>query len=66
MDNSFYIENLGCAKNQVDAEIIITILENAGYKYRQNPAQASFILVNTCAFIQDAKKTRPARIAPPL
>lgn len=56
MKKSFYIENLGCAKNQVDAECLINILEKAGYRYITTPARAAFILVNTCGFIQEAKQ----------
>ncbi len=55
-DTSFYIENLGCAKNQVDAETIIASLENAGFVWKDTPDEAGFIIVNTCGFIESAKK----------
>lgn len=55
-DISFYVENLGCAKNQVDAETIIASLENAGFVWKENPDEAEFIIVNTCGFIESAKK----------
>jgi ribosomal protein S12 methylthiotransferase len=53
---SVYLETLGCEKNTVDSEIIIGILESRGYTLTQNPEDAHVIIVNTCAFIQDAKK----------
>jgi ribosomal protein S12 methylthiotransferase len=53
---SFYVENLGCAKNQVDAEIMISVLEKAGWAYEEDPAAAGVILVNTCGFIKPAKE----------
>jgi ribosomal protein S12 methylthiotransferase len=53
---TFYIENLGCAKNQVDAEIIIASLKQAGHEYVDAPAEAELIIVNTCGFIDSAKE----------
>ncbi|MDC7220638.1 MAG: 30S ribosomal protein S12 methylthiotransferase RimO [Spirochaetales bacterium] len=54
---SFYIENLGCSKNQVDAEIMVSALLDRGWKfYRHEPEKASFIIINTCGFIESAKK----------
>ncbi len=53
---SFYVENLGCAKNQVDAEIMIAVLEKAGWEFCSEPVDAGVILVNTCGFIQPAKE----------
>jgi ribosomal protein S12 methylthiotransferase len=54
--NSFYIENLGCAKNLVDAEEIIRALEDAGLSYTGDPEQADLILINSCGFIEPAKQ----------
>jgi len=53
---TFYIENLGCAKNQVDADIMVHALESRGWRQVREPQQDSAILVNTCAFIRDAKE----------
>ena len=53
---NFYIDLHGCAKNQTDAEIIVSFLEKAGFSYVQNPESAGFILINSCGFIQSAKK----------
>lgn len=48
--------SLGCAKNLVDSEIMATRLLSAGWRLARAPEQADFVIVNTCAFIQDAKK----------
>lgn len=53
---SFYVENLGCSKNQVDAENIISTLVNAGWIYQDSPEDAELIIVNTCGFIKPAKE----------
>ncbi len=54
---SFYVENLGCAKNQVDAEVMIASLKREGWTYsRENPEEADLIIVNTCGFIKSAQK----------
>jgi ribosomal protein S12 methylthiotransferase len=47
--------NLGCPKNQVDAEVMLGQLEAAGYTIVERPEQADLVVVNTCAFIQEAK-----------
>lgn len=52
---TFYIENLGCSKNQVDAEVMIASLGKDGWKYVQDPDNAELIIVNTCGFIEAAK-----------
>ena len=51
-----YLESLGCNKNTVDSEIILSILNEAGYSITHNPGEASDIIVNTCAFIDEAKE----------
>lgn len=52
----FYIDEHGCAKNQVDAEYIMTALINKGDEEVDDPKDADTIIVNTCAFIEAAKK----------
>ena len=47
--------SLGCPKNQIDAEIILKKLQNAGYEITPIEAEAEAIIVNTCGFIEDAK-----------
>jgi ribosomal protein S12 methylthiotransferase len=53
---SFYVENLGCSKNQVDAENIIATLRDAGWGSCESPDEAELIIVNTCGFIKPAKE----------
>ncbi len=56
MTRSFFLENLGCAKNQVDAEIMIAALEDSGWRRCDETDEAAVILVNTCGFIGPAKQ----------
>lgn len=48
--------SLGCPKNQVDAEIMLSKLRNGGFEIVNDPAEADVVIVNTCGFIEDAKK----------
>lgn len=48
--------SLGCPKNQVDAEIMLAKLQNGGFQIVNDPLEADLIIVNTCGFIEDAKK----------
>lgn len=52
----FWIDNHGCAKNQVDAEEIAVRMENAGHTWVDSASEADLIVVNTCGFIESAKK----------
>lgn len=51
-----YFVSLGCDKNLVDSEKMLAILDHAGYRLAQEPEHADVIVVNTCAFIHDAKQ----------
>ena len=51
-----YFVSLGCDKNLVDSEKMLAIRDHAGYRLAQEPEQADVIVVNTCAFIHDAKQ----------
>ncbi len=53
---TFFIDNHGCAKNQVDAEEMAVHLQLRGYSQISTSADADIIIVNTCGFIEDAKK----------
>lgn len=48
--------SLGCAKNQVDAEMMMDTLKKAGYLLSDDPAEADVAIVNTCGFIDAAKQ----------
>ena len=52
----FYIQKLGCPKNDVDADYIAARLIEAGHTPVDDPAKADTVLVNTCGFIADAKE----------
>ena len=51
-----YIESLGCAKNQVDSEILLSYALERGYTRTEEAQDADIIVVNTCGFIQSAKE----------
>ena len=48
--------SLGCAKNQVDAEMMMARLAEAGYACVEEPGLADIVLLNTCGFITAAKE----------
>jgi ribosomal protein S12 methylthiotransferase len=48
--------SLGCAKNLVDAEIMLGALLQSGAEITNDPAQAEVLIVNTCSFIQAAQQ----------
>lgn len=48
--------SLGCPKNQVDTEVMLKLLHEAGYELTGEEIEADIIIVNTCAFIESAKK----------
>ena len=48
--------SLGCPKNQVDAEVMLGRLRAEGWEVTPDASEADAIIVNTCAFIDDAKK----------
>ena len=48
--------NLGCAKNQVDGEMMLAALRAAGYVVKDDAALADAAIVNTCGFITAAKQ----------
>ena len=48
--------SLGCPKNQIDTEIMLRELVDAGYEITGSDIEADIIIVNTCAFIESAKK----------
>lgn len=53
---TFYLENLGCVKNQVDGESLISRLLAEGWTSADSPEDAGYIIVNTCGFIEPAKR----------
>jgi len=47
--------SLGCPKNQVDAEMMLHLLQDDGFEIGAPEAEADAIIINTCGFIEDAK-----------
>ena len=50
------VVTLGCAKNQVDSEIMLGVLENAGYEIVSDTERADVAIVNTCGFLQSSSE----------
>lgn len=57
-----FIDTLGCPKNFNDTQTAKGFLEGAGYETVQDPENADAIIINTCGFINDAKKESIERI----
>lgn len=53
---SVWLTTLGCAKNQVDSEKVSAMLAEAGYRLAEGPDDAEVVMVNTCAFIEEARR----------
>lgn len=51
----FFIDQHGCAKNQVDGELIINLLKKKDWEQTFEPTEADLIVVNSCGFIESAK-----------
>ncbi len=56
MSQRFYIETLGCPKNQVDSDKLVGKLIADGLQQTDDASKADVVVVNTCAFIEDARK----------
>ncbi len=48
--------SLGCPKNQLDTEVMLGHIANAGYEITPEETEADIVVINTCAFIEEAKK----------
>ncbi len=55
-ETAIAVVSLGCAKNLVDSEVMMGLLQQAGHRLVDEVQEADVILVNTCAFIQPAKE----------
>ena len=56
MSTRVAIVTLGCARNEVDSEELAARLSKDGIELVQEPSDADAVLVNTCGFIEAAKK----------
>ena len=52
----YWLETLGCPKNEVDSEKLAGQLAAEGYVEADDPAEAELVIVNTCAFIEAARE----------
>ena len=59
--NVFFL-SLGCDKNLSDSEHMLKLLQDAGYEFTDEEEKADVAIVNTCAFIGDAKEESIAEI----
>ena len=50
------VVSLGCSKNRVDTEMMLDILQKAGYEITTDESDADILIVNTCGFIDPAKQ----------
>ena len=48
--------SLGCPKNLVDSEVMLGLAQQAGHELTREAAEADVLVVNTCAFIDEARK----------
>lgn len=54
MKVKIYLENLGCAKNKVDSEIMLGVLAKSGAEIVSDPEESEILIINTCGFITSA------------
>jgi ribosomal protein S12 methylthiotransferase len=52
----YWVETLGCPKNQVDSDKLVGTLQADGYRRAAAPEDADVVVVNTCAFIESARQ----------
>lgn len=48
--------NFGCSKNLIDSELMLGLIADAGYEISLDETTADIVIINTCAFINDAEK----------
>ena len=51
-----HLVSMGCARNDVDSEELAARLETSGFRLVDDPEEAETVVVNTCGFIEQAKK----------
>ena len=56
MAEQYWIETLGCPKNQVDSDKLVGTLTGDGFEAAGSPEEADLVVVNTCAFIEAARQ----------
>lgn len=53
---SVHFVSLGCSKNLVDAQVMLGVLNKHNYTVTEDSTKAGVVVVNTCAFVEEAKK----------
>ena len=56
MTNKVGMISLGCPKNQVDGEVMLEKLNKSGFEIAQSIEDSDVMIINTCGFIEDAKR----------
>ena len=56
MTKTYWVETLGCPKNHVDSDKVTGQLQRDGYVAATSPESADLVVVNTCAFIEEARQ----------
>lgn len=55
MERTFALISLGCAKNLVNSEQMLYLMDEAGFRLVSEPEGADLVIINTCGFIDAAK-----------
>ena len=55
-EGRYWLQTLGCPKNQVDSDKLAGRLAAQGYRRAAGPAEADLVVINTCAFIESARQ----------
>jgi ribosomal protein S12 methylthiotransferase len=56
VESRYWLQTLGCPKNQVDSDKLEGRLAGQGYRRASDPSEADLVVVNTCAFIESARQ----------
>ena len=56
MPGTVGLVSLGCAKNEIDAQLLLGALREAGYEISPRPGECGVVIINTCGFIESAKR----------
>ena len=56
-----YIETYGCQMNVNDSEVVLSIMQDAGYRYTEHLDEADVILINTCSVRDNAEQRQAGR-----
>ena len=62
MARTYWLETLGCPKNEVDSEKLAALMASDGLTEAADPASADLVVVNTCAFVEEAREESVATI----